>query len=167
MHTCVKEVGLRRRLTKVRFRTILAAAILTACGGEEVTEKSSSSSTAPTSIAADSGESSRQADHFVFRGAECNVTCAEPAVDQLGAEVELDEADPRFEGVAEVAGEDVSDVVALRARGRVERCPIAAWVLAFGRQNVVDKPTTVELARLRCDLPAKPDDPRCAEGGPF
>lgn len=94
MHTCVKEVGLRRRLTKVRFRTILAAAILTACGGEEVTEKSSSSSTAPTSIAADSGESSRQADHFVFRGAECNVTCAEPAVDQLGAEVELDEADP-------------------------------------------------------------------------
>lgn len=156
-----------RRLTSMNLGVMAAvgALALGACsanGGELATPTTTTNLAAPEGTGA-----SRAVDHVVAAGAAYEVTCAEPDVTRLGPEVLLDKADPRFGRAAELVDEDRSAVIALDAQGRVERCSDAQWVLAFGGRHTVDEPTATEVARLRCLVPAQPDDDRCAEGGPF
>lgn len=158
----------------MRTRTILTAGVLVtllgACGGGAAGPGSSSSAAddeGEAGAAVGHAAASSSVDHVVAGGAAYEVTCAEPDRSALGPDIRLDEDDPRFDRATSVGGEATETVIALHSDGRVEACPAATWVLAFGRFDVADEPSGREHARRRCAVPAVPDDPRCAEGGPF
>lgn len=138
------------------------------CSADEAQSASRSTHVATTVPAGrGTGAGADTADSVVVGGVTYEVTCARVDEAQLGAKLELDKADALVNDAAEIAGEDLTGVLALQTSGRVQRCPDAAWVVGLAGPSPADAATATEHARLRCTVPARPDDARCGEGGPF
>jgi hypothetical protein len=107
-------------------------------------------------------------DAVVVDGRDFEVTCAVADERALGQVVAGAGGDPRFTEARAVAGEPPELVVALHRRTAQPSCGAgAAWTVAVAAVPVDDAAGARIQGRIRCLVPAQPDDHRCPAGGPF
>lgn len=125
------------------------------------------------------GETAAIDDRACADGADCpdgvdlgghsyDVTCAEPNDADLAEVVGTPGSAKGYDEARALAGEPAELVVALRATSGASWCRSdVTWVLAIASPTA-DTEEAVRLdAKVRCEVPAVPDDPRCDAGGPF
>lgn len=107
-------------------------------------------------------------DGVVVAGRGYEVTCAAVAPSSLGEPVAGAGREPRFSEARSVVREAPELAVALRRTAPEADCGAGAeWTLAIAFAPVTTPEEAATAGRLRCEVPAAPDDHRCPDGGPF
>ena len=157
---------LRRRLQPAAFATVaVLLGGVAGCGGGVEPIGGGATASIDEGGCDDGGDCASGVD---LNGHLYGITCAEPDKADLTEVVGGPGSADGYDEARALAGEPVDLVVALHVTSGASWCTAhPSWVLAIGSPTWQTEQSVLLDAHLRCEVPAVPEDPRCADGGPF